>query len=484
VIAWFLSMAMVASGTASVEHESDLVIRALQGLQSASLRERVSVAHAVKRLRIPLPFDVAPQLHSLLIDPAINPRKIERAGWMLLVAAGRFPVGDPEAVAHWLEGDDLAQALLSQSHVTVERVEQVLTRLRRWLLLDERASEFPRSVAALVAQATHNAGAWLIDAAEMAYLKSYDGVLRAAYLPDPPAERQTPQFDDPVTRAVAAQYDAWPYPAWQRGTAGQGESFTQVIGAIAPDAPQGLPENARMLIAGCGTGLQAVNWAQRFPQLSITAIDISAGALDYAMARSPSSLTNLHFHQCDLHHAGRFGTFDAIVVTGVLHHLPCPEKGWAALTRLLNPGGIMRVMLYSALARLPVRACQARIADLARLPVDDDLLRAVRARLIAGQPNDVTRSPDFFHLGGVHDLLLHRHEEVFDVPRIQRALGALNLKLLRMRLPQREAKSYRAAYPLDRYCRDFLTLAAFERTHPRTFAGMYDFWCCNALCSG
>lgn len=471
---------MAASETASVVNESGLVVRALHGLRGASLADRVSAAHAVMRLRAPLPLDIAPQLHALLIDPAINPRKIERAGWMLLIAASRIPEGPPEAVAHWLERDDFAQALLSQSHVTVERVERVLTGLRRWLLLGGRAAEFPRSVAALVAQAAHNAGAWLIDAEERAYLKRHDGVLRAAYLPNRPIGLEAPPYEDPVTRAVAAQYDAWPYPAWQRGMAGLGESFTRVIGAIAPDAPQDLAENARILIAGCGTGLQAVNWAQRFPQLRITAIDISAGALGYARARSPSSLTNLHFHQCDLHDAGRFGTFDAIIVTGVLHHLPSPETGWAALTGLLNPGGIMRVMLYSALARLPVRACQARIADLAHLPVDDDLLRSVRARLIEGPPNDVTRSADFFHLGGVHDLLLHRHEEVFDVPRIQRALGALNLRLVRVRLPRREAQRYRAAYPLDPYCRDFRTWAAFERAHPRTFAGMYDFWCCNA----
>jgi SAM-dependent methyltransferase len=347
------------------------------------------------------------------------------------------------------------------------------------LLLSGRASDFPRAVEALVLQAAHNAGAWLIDTEEQACLESHGGILRAAYLPDPPAAAEAPDYDDPVTRAVAEQYNAWPYPAWQRAMMGRGESFTQVIGAIAPDAPQALPENARTLIAGCGTGLQAVTWAQRFPQLRITAIDISASALDYARARCPSTLTNLQFQRCDLHRAEHLGVFDAIVVTGVLHHLPRPEEGWAALVRLLAPGGVMRVMLYSALARVPVRACQARIADLARLPVDDTVLRAVRARLIAGPANDVTRSPDFFHLGGVHDLLLHRHEEAFDVARIQRALAMLKLKLLRVRLPHGASESYRSAYPFDPYCRDVSSLAAFERTRPRTFAGMYDFWCCK-----
>jgi len=471
---------MAASGTASVEQDSDPLAHALLGLQVASLDERLALAQAVKRRKTPLPADVAPQLHALLVDPAINPRKIERAGWMLLLAAGRIPTGDPAAAAAWLERDDFALALLAQSHVTVAAVEHVLTGVRRWLLLEGRAADFPRSVDALVLQAAHNAGAWLIDADELAHLENDAGPLRMAYLPARPAPADAADYDDPVTRAVARQYDSWPYPAWLRATAGRGESFTRVIGAIAPDAPQDLPEDARLLIAGCGTGLQAVTWAQRFPRLRITAIDISASALDYTAARCPDTLTNLRFERCDLHHAGRLGSFDAIVVTGVLHHLPDPEKGWAALLRLLAPGGVMRVMLYSALARVPVRACQARIADLARLPVDDDLLRAVRARLMAGPPNDVTRSPDFFHLGGVHDLLLHRHEENFDVPRIRRALDGLGLRLLRVRLPHGAAQAYRAAYPLDPCCRDFDSWAAFERAHPRTFAGMYDFWCARA----
>ena len=246
-IAEFLSTAMIASGTASVEHESDLVIRALHGLPGASVGERISVAHAVKRLRAPLPFEMASKLHALLVDPAINPRKIERAGWRLLLDAGRIPADGPEAVAHWLEEDDFARALLSQSHVTLAAVEHILTGLRRWLLLSGRASDFPRAVEALVRQAAHNAGAWLIDTEEQACLESHGGILRAAYLPDPPAAAEAPDYDDPVTRAVAEQYNAWPYPAWQRAMMGRGESFTQVIGAIAPDAPQALPENARTL---------------------------------------------------------------------------------------------------------------------------------------------------------------------------------------------------------------------------------------------
>ncbi len=94
----------------------------------------------------------------------------------------------------------------------------------------------------------------------------------------------------------------------------------------------------------------------------------------------------------------------------------------AALVDVLKPGGFLRVMVYSKLARMNVRAARALLGELVDQPVDDDLLRAVRARLIAAPRNPVARSPDFYTLGGVHDLLLHRHEDPFDVPRIRRAI--------------------------------------------------------------
>lgn len=472
----FRTQARRLEDAGDVEGALDFALRAFAADPQHAAGKQLA-ARLIKRGRAPISVAFAGQVHALLTDADVNPRKIERAGWRLLHAAGRIPT-DAEAAAHWLEQDDFAQALLCESHVTLIDIERSLTALRRWLLLSNRAVDFPNVVSALVEQAARNSGAWLFDADEVAYLdKCGAHPLRLTYFPERPAPVETPDFASAVTRAVAGQYDHWPYPAWRRATAGRQESFKDAVAALAPDAPQDMPDDARLLIAGCGTGLQAMTWAQRHPALRITAIDISASALAYAEVHRPNGLNNLRFERCDLHDAGHLGTFDAIVVTGVLHHLPDPEAGWAALTGLLEPGGVMRVMLYSERARLVVRAHQAQIADLAAQPVDDAVLRAVRARLMEGPPSDVTRSPDFFHLGGVYDLLLHRHEDAFDVPRIQRAIEALGLGLLRIRFPAPSKQLYRAEYPADSHFRDFGTWAAFERRYPRTFAGMYDFWC-------
>lgn len=441
---------------------------------------KVAAARILERAAHSPAPEYAAQLHALLVDPDIDPRTIARHGWAILIRQARFS-GDPEADARWLETNDLALDLLNETMVTVRAAEIALTRVRRWLLLSDSADALPRTVAALVRQAMHNGGAWLFDEEERASL-AHPGAspMRLAYLPPRPQAAATPAFASPVTRAVAGQYDGWPYPAWQRAMAGVGKSFTALVADLGPDAPRDMPEGARFLVAGCGTGHEPVSWARRFPSLHITAIDISRTALDYGMARAAAAgVTNIRFELLDLHEVASLGvTFDCAISSGVLHHLPDPEAGWAAITSVLRPGGVMRIMLYSTLARLIVRGCQAHIADLARQPIDDDLLRRVRARLWDLPVNPMLASGDFHHLGGIYDLFLHQHEDPFDVDRIRRAIEMLGLELLRFRLPSsRHRAAYRAAWPGDPHFRDFAAWEAFERTEPSMFAGMYDFWC-------
>lgn len=97
---------------------------------------------------------------------------------------------------------------------------------------------------------------------------------------------------------------------------------------------------------------------------------------------------------------------------------------------------------------------------------DGDLLRDAR-RLIERAPALVAGFDDFFTLGGVHDLLVHRHEDPFDVPRIGRALDALGLELLAFRLADdADRDRYRREHPDDPLLRNLGHWAALERTNP------------------
>jgi SAM-dependent methyltransferase len=183
--------------------------------------------------------------------------------------------------------------------------------------------------------------------------------------------------------------------------------------------------------------------------------------------------------QLDLHDVAALRRrFDFISCVGVLHHLPDPEKGWAALVDVLKPGGVMQVMLYSAAARLRMQALRAAFCDLLQHPISDDLLREARRRAVARNAKGMVGSSDFFTLAGVHDLLLHRHEDPFDVRRIGRAIDALDLELLAFRLPNRHRRArYRADHPHDPLFRDRAAWEALEKAEPTLFSGMHEFWC-------
>ena len=44
-------------------------------------------------------------------------------------------------------------------------------------------------------------------------------------------------------------------------------------------------------------------------------------------------------------------TFDVIECVGVLHHMDDPMKGWGVFSKFPEPAGLMRIGLYSNIAR-------------------------------------------------------------------------------------------------------------------------------------
>ena len=52
--------------------------------------------------------------------------------------------------------------------------------------------------------------------------------------------------------------------------------------------------------------------------------------------------------------------FDIVESAGVLHHMDQPMKGWKVLVDCLNEGGLMKIGLYSELARQASQQCSVR----------------------------------------------------------------------------------------------------------------------------
>ena len=436
--------------------------------------------------------DKRSDLIQLLQDREIDPDDVSLAGWVLILRDASWESASEneefETLAARLDDDELCQALLREAPVHVRAAERRLIKVRRWLLLSGQWRRYRRLLDALAIQATLNGGAWPFDETERALLDESPGLpIVAAYLPvrdSAPSSCAGDVVEEPVARTVAADYERWPYPAWQRVTARHRRRLPDDIRALDPDGPDCIPVDGKILVAGCGTGKEAAVFALTYPDSAITAIDVSKSSLRYARRQCTAlGIPGIRFLNLDLHNVSELNEqFDVITCTGVLHHLPDPELGWAALRAVLRPGGVMAIKVYSRIGYPNIAAEPTLISDLTCGPVNDDMLRRVRQRLMDRSDSTIARSiintTDFGTLAGTRDLVLHTQVQLFDVPRISRALDNLGLRLLSFSLPRPDARTrYDKMFPHDPMHRDVESWAKFEENEPNIFRSMYEFVC-------
>ena len=292
---------------------------------------------------------------------------------------------------------------------------------------------------------------------------------------------------DQTSRAVQAQYEENPYPRWHRVPASLASPFPlrRALRTLFPHldpARFAVSESPDILIAGCGTGFQAAITAARNPAGRILAIDLSRASLAYAMRRCGElGLANLRFAQADILQLGSLPErFEMIECTGVLHHLRDPLAGWQVLTSLLKRGGVMKVALYSEVARRGVVAARELIARHG-LGADREGIRAAR-QLILAQPEaspvrPLVHSPDLYSASGARDLVLHVQEHRFTAAQLADSIRALGLEFLGFELADRGVRrAYRERFPEDPTAVSLGNWGRFEAEHPHVFAGMYQFW--------
>jgi SAM-dependent methyltransferase len=178
--------------------------------------------------------------------------------------------------------------------------------------------------------------------------------------------------------------------------------------------------NQEILIAGCGTS-QAASYALREPDAPITAIDISDTSLRHTRdLQSKYNLENLELHQLSIERVEELGrSFDLVVCTGVLHHLPDPDRGLCALRDVLNPSGAMRLMVYARYGRAGIYMMQeyCRLLGIGTSPTD---LQGLGATLDALPPDHpisglVRRAADFRRPEAMADALLHPQDCAYTV---------------------------------------------------------------------
>ncbi len=309
---------------------------------------------------------------------------------------------------------------------------------------------------------------------------------------EPQAERQlrpsipalTHALSD-VSRAVQTQYEANPYPRFIRPAQLLKKSTVrEAMQSLFPLADLGgvAQSSPRILIAGCGTGLQALETAQRFRDASVLAVDLSLTSLAYAKRKTHElGLARIEYRQGDILELGSLDErFDIVECAGVLHHLEDPLAGWRVLCGLLRPGGLMRIGLYSDIARRHVVHAREFIAS-EGYEATPDGIRRCRAAILARQDDvqleKLARSEDFYSMSGCRDLIFHVQEHRFNLPQIGGILDELALQFLGFELPdQSVARIYRANFPDDPPMTRLDHWHRFELEHPDTFGRMYQFW--------
>jgi tetratricopeptide (TPR) repeat protein/SAM-dependent methyltransferase len=291
---------------------------------------------------------------------------------------------------------------------------------------------------------------------------------------------------DIISRAVQQQYEQSPYPRWTRCSLGEPLPFGRAIQSALPDlSAGGIPDldRPRVLIAGCGTGLETMRVATTYRGAAILAIDLSAASLGYAMRKVRDyGLAEVEHLQADILDLPTLAErFDLIDSFGVLHHMANPAQGLEVLAGLLRPEGFLFVGLYSEIGRRAVVQARAHIAR-GGYRDDPDGIRALRRSLMLdGAPPalDGVMSPasDFWTLSDCRDLLFHVNEHRFTLPQIGEMLSAAGLEFLGVQFGHAADRTrYVAQNTGPGALRDLARLHRHELEHPEIFGDTYRLW--------
>jgi SAM-dependent methyltransferase len=106
------------------------------------------------------------------------------------------------------------------------------------------------------------------------------------------------------------------------------------------------PPGSLVLEAGCGVGAQTIALTQRSPEARFVSVDIALESLRAARDRLRAAVRrNVAFSRADLFSLPfPPASFDHVFVCFVLEHLAEPERGLAAVARVLKPGGTLTVI--------------------------------------------------------------------------------------------------------------------------------------------
>ncbi len=288
--------------------------------------------------------------------------------------------------------------------------------------------------------------------------------------------RTLAQIDDETSREVRQQYEENPYPRWRLLRGAHKDEMAHKIDGLVKG-------NVDILIAGCATGEYPINVALTYPKSRVTGIDLSLASLGYAKRKANEfKIRNLEFIQGDILDLAKLGkTFSVIESVGVIHHMREPEKGLEALLSVLEPGGHIKLGLYSALGRKHITQCQKAFVEQG-FAADPQGMRDARRYVLSLEKDHPFRKmegySDFYSMSMLRDMLFHVEEHCFSIPAIKAMLERHDLEFLGFTdhgISEAPAL-YQGMFPDNPAMDNLDNWAKLEQEYPDSFVGMYKFW--------
>jgi len=280
---------------------------------------------------------------------------------------------------------------------------------------------------------------------------------------------------------VRDQYEENPYPRWNEVIKYKKITIEEYINLeIMPNKGSYSIENPEILIAGCGTGRELVVLAKYFKKAKFFAIDLSLNSLAYAkMKCEENNVNNINFLQCDILSLKKLNKkFDIIFSTGVIHHMENPDKGLDILCSCLNKNGLMRLGLYSEIARKNIINIKKEIKNIFPKSITDKSIREVRDFIFSSDSKssiEIKKMNDFYSMSSVRDLIMHAQEKNYSINDIKLLLKNFDLTFIGFSDPKVKI-IYKEEFPDDRSMLNLDNWGKFEEINNSAFIGMYQFW--------
>ena len=292
------------------------------------------------------------------------------------------------------------------------------------------------------------------------------------------------EFKNKISKEVRNQYEKNPYPRWRYCNQLYAVNLEHDLNYQIRPNKVNFKKNSEkidILLAGCGTGKHLINIG-KYENSNILAVDLSLASIAYAKRKVKEfNYHNIQFLHADILDLNNLEQkFDVIESVGTLHHMENPTEGLKSLLEVLKPNGVLKLGLYSELAREEIVSL---IEIIKNRNFEPDIIgiRAIREFILSqNKSSNLYNSiftQDFYSTSRIRDLLFHVQEHRFTIPTLIKIFRDFNLEFIGFSFGNYFAKhQYSKLFPDDKKMINLENWNEFEIKYPSTFLGMYQFY--------